>query len=404
MLVEGANVHRAARPRHFNGKPYGCYSRKTYSFKASTSNSLDRPLASIRATAPLKTRGFSPSLTVDQVLAEELGKAKSVIHSTTVPSELDIQNALQTCGNLARGLSSPIDSPKPLSKSYKSPTSNLLSLEEKSDVSSTPSPPEVPLAVPIRSDIVDRISETAYDIILDSKVFITPKLLSTYIYAQSILGRPQSFPQIFDLYASKSIPHPTTFPIKYRDSNPNRTSCAVPLVLAHTALNAAIETKDLALCLGIISTTVCTTAYKRAKFFRRALLPFSGLALAPAAAYVLASQLAQYQQSMDDQLATNLAFVGITAYLGFTATIGFVALTTANDQMDRITWAMGTPLRERWFREEERALVDRVAGAWGFEDPNKRGEEEGTDWEALREWAGSRGMALDRPELMEGME
>ena len=49
-------------------------------------------------------------------------------------------------------------------------------------------------------------------------------------------------------------------------------------------------------------------------------------------------------------------------------------------------------------------MVDQVAGAWGFQVINKRGEEEGGDWEALREWALMRGMVLDKPELMEGME
>ncbi|KAL8976496.1 MAG: hypothetical protein Q9177_006844 [Variospora cf. flavescens] len=82
------------------------------------------------------------------------------------------------------------------------------------------------------------------------------------------------------------------------------------------------------------------------------------------------------------------------AYVGFTATIGAVAVTTANDQMDRVTWATGTPLRDRWTREEERMLIDRVAGAWGFQQRWRRGEEEGQDWEALREWIGMRGMAL----------
>lgn len=107
---------------------------------------------------------------------------------------------------------------------------------------------------------------------------------------------------------------------------------------------------------------------------------------------------------MDTFTATNLYFGGILAYVGFTATIGFVAITTANDQMDRITWAVGTPLRERWMREEERMMVDRIAGAWGFQERWRRGEEEGSDWEALREWAGMRGMVLDRTELMDGMQ
>jgi hypothetical protein len=34
----------------------------------------------------------------------------------------------------------------------------------------------------------------------------------------------------------------------------------------------------------------------------------------------------------------------------------------------------------------------------------KRGEEEGVDWEDLREWVGRRGMVLDKVELMDGME
>jgi hypothetical protein len=107
---------------------------------------------------------------------------------------------------------------------------------------------------------------------------------------------------------------------------------------------------------------------------------------------------------MDSAMATNVAFAGILAYVGFTATIGVVAVTTANDQMDRVTWAQGMPLRERWIREDERAAIDRIASAWGFREVWRRGEEEGEDWDNLREWVGRRGMILDRVELMEGME
>lgn len=84
--------------------------------------------------------------------------------------------------------------------------------------------------------------------------------------------------------------------------------------------------------------------------------------------------------------------------------VGYVTITTANDQMDRVTWATGVPLWERWVREEERAAIDAVAGQWGFQDVEKRGDEEGEDWEALREWVGMRGMVLDKVSLMEGME
>lgn len=81
-----------------------------------------------------------------------------------------------------------------------------------------------------------------------------------------------------------------------------------------------------------------------------------------------------------------------------------MAITTANDQMERVTWSQGMPLRERWIREEERAAIDKVAQAWGFNETWRRGEEEGDDWEVLREWVAARGMILDAAELMEGME
>lgn len=403
VVVEGANV-TAARSRLYE-KAYNTLSfRRAHPVVISHTSHSARSVATARAGSSPKRGEPSAPRIAERLLAEELERAASVVKSDTIPSEVAIQRALKICEDLARSVVEPIDSPESPSRLEKTPTSNLLSLEEQSRAPTMSSPAESSSSRSLEDHTVDSISRTAYNIVTDPKVFITPAVLETYIYTQSVLGRPESFPQIFDLYASKPIPQPRILPINYKDANPKRASSAVPLLLAHSALTAAIETKDLPLCLSVIDTSVCTTAYKRSKVLRNALLPFSGLALAPAAAYVLAAQLAQYQHSMDHQMATNMAFVGIMAYVGFTATIGLVAIATANDQMNRITWAMGTPLRERWLREEERALVDRVAGAWGFQDENRRGEEEGGEWEALREWALMRGMVLDKPELMEGME
>jgi len=72
--------------------------------------------------------------------------------------------------------------------------------------------------------------------------------------------------------------------------------------------------------------------------------------------------------------------------------------------MVRVTWVQGTPLRERWIREEERRALDLVAMAWGFEEKERRGFEEGEEWELLREVVERKGMVLDDPALMEGME
>ena len=402
-LLEGPNVCILAR-----SKPYGrgynaTNAHKTHLLIVTHTSHSRRSLATMETGSSLERR-TSSLRTAEQVLYEELETAASVVKPEAVPSEVAVQRALKICENLAESVMVPTEPSDKPHRLEKTPTSNLLSLDELSRAPVVSSPKETPLRQPLKGQMADSISSTAYSIVIDPRVFITSGILATYIHTQALLGRPQSFPYILDLYASKPIPQPGRVPIEYKDANPNRASSAVPLVVAHTALKAAIAAKDLPLCLSIIDTSVCTSAYRRNKILRHAFLPFSGLALAPAAAYVLAAHLAQYQHSMDHQVATNTAFVGILAYLGFTTMIGFVAITTANDQMDRITWATGIPLRERWSREDERALVDQVAGAWGFQDETKRGEEEGGDWEALREWALMRGMVLDKPELMTGME
>ena len=342
--------------------------------------------------------------TEDRVIDTALSQAIAILRTDQIPEETAVIEALQICENLARTLVETAEPQKVSPKSEKSPTSNLLSMDEGRTASGNTAFPPASLTTPIRTEVVQKISEVAYEIMTDSKVFITPKILAMYVYTQAILDRPDSFPEIFDLFASKPIPLMGTNPIKYKSANPNSASSAIPLVLAQTALSKAIRSKNLALALSIIEVSVCTSAYKRNKMLRKALLPFTAFALTPPAAYVLALQFADYQTTMDPQLATNIAFAGIIAYVGFTATIGVVAVATANDQMDRITWAKGTSLRERWLREDERTLVDRVAGAWGFQDVYMRGEEDGPEWEALRQWAGSREMVLDAAELMEGME
>lgn len=108
--------------------------------------------------------------------------------------------------------------------------------------------------------------------------------------------------------------------------------------------------------------------------------------------------------AMDPNTATWIGFSAVLAYLTFTGVIGFVAIATANDQMKRVVWMPGTPLRERWLREEERGALDRIACAWGFKDVARMGEEEGEEWDALREIIGLRGMILDKSDLMDGME
>ncbi|MCJ1243625.1 hypothetical protein MMC30_000822 [Trapelia coarctata] len=375
-----------------------------------------RQLARLQYTRkhPQRSGGLSPrainsSTQVDELravdrLGEVLQDALQVLESPAPPSERAVVESLRTCERIARYFRTDSDSKGSEPKTQDTPAMNLLFLDEKDEASKSSSRSATALAKAIKDQAITKISDVAYKIVTSPKVFITPRILELYVNIMSLLGRPETLSQVFSLYAKKPVPQPNTSPIQFTSPSPNAAASAVPMKIATTAMDAAIEVKNLPLCLDILNTTVCAPAFRRSKILKKAVVPLIGFSLAPLAAYTVASQLSMYQDTMSPEMATNIAFAGIIAYVGLTATTGIVAVTTANDQMDRVTWATGMPLRERWLREEERAMIDRVAGAWGFKEPWRRGEEEGQDWAALKEFTGLKGMVLDRVELMEGME
>lgn len=312
--------------------------------------------------------------------------------------ESEILKILSQCEVLANELVLDPAVPK-VEKPDGTAASALLSLDEAT--SKQANPEKITRAL---HQLIDDLSGLIYSIVKQPALFISPNILERYVAIQATLRKPETFPEVFYLYSHKPVPEPNTIPLKYTQSNPNKASNAVAKEVADRALQAAIDAKELDVALNIIENSYTTPAFRKAKFIKTALVPTAALSLAPFAAYEAAKRMALFQDSMDPAMATNVAFAGLLAYVGLTASIGVVALTTANDQMDRVTWALGLPLRERWVREEERAALDRVAVAWGFRELWKRGDEEGEDWDILREWIGSRGMILDRVELMDGME
>jgi hypothetical protein len=376
---------------------------RLYSQKLRTSNGSGitvvktTPSNSIARKPQRLKDGYATQAELEKALEEVKTTANALLSQEKVPSEADTNYTLGQCEVLAKLLV--FDPPTASLDRKDGATSALLSLDDSSAK-------KVPIhkLPPALQRMIDELSSLAYSIIKYPSVFITPAALETYVEVQAILGKSQTFPEVFHLYGSKPVPQEGSSPIRYSQQNPNKVANAIPFPVADRALQTAINAKQLVVAMDIIEAAYTTKAFKRAKFVRKGLLPATGLAVAPVAAYTIASQLAILQTTMDSAMATNVAFAGILAYVGFTATIGVVAVTTANDQMDRVTWAPGVPLRERWMREEERAAIDKVAGAWGFRESWRRGEEEGEDWDALREWIGRKGMMLDRVELMEGME
>jgi hypothetical protein len=337
---------------------------------------------------------------VDDAL-QRIASARDNVLSSSLPSEADIKQVLAQAEAAADALVGPVGASVELKDD--SAAKALLSVDEPP--SSRPAPKAAPPKhTPQVQRQIDRLSEILHSMLLHPTVFISPEILRHYVSLQSRLRKPETFPQIFDLYSSKPVPEEGTTPVRFKEQNPNKAANAVPLEVATQGLQAAIDSKQLETAMRIIESTFARKAFQHAKFIKKGLLPTTGLAAAPVAAYALAGQFANYQTTMDPAMATNMAFAGIVAYIGFTATIGIVAVTTANDQMERVTWATGMPLRERWLREEERAAIDRIAVAWGFKEKWRRGDEEGPEWDALREWVGRKGMVLDAVALMEGME
>ncbi|KAI4232857.1 MAG: hypothetical protein LQ349_004738 [Xanthoria aureola] len=407
-IFEGVITIRPASRKHHTASDQRSYFREHISYSRSPPQLQDHSsqhprLASTRTQKPAPD--YVPSSSLSSTIEDEvLSRTRIVLRSLTVPDTAEVEGLLLACEVFARRISEEVQPLRQTTSNQTTPASNLLSLEESQDDPQAGDQKDVFLTVPAKAAAAQVISSTAHQIITDPKIYITPKLLSTYVNVQSLLGRPGSLPEAFQLYASKPFPKSKTAPLVFATPNSNKPTAHIPLSVANTALNAAIQSKNLPLCFDIINYSVCARAFQYQKFLRRAFIPISGAVLAPFAVYKLASELSGYLSNMDAAVATDVLFAGMLAYLGFTATIGVVAVTTSNDQMDRVTWASGTPLRERWMREEERMLIDRVAGAWGFQQRSRRGEEEGPDWEALREWVGMRGMILDRTELMDGME
>ncbi|CAI7643741.1 unnamed protein product [Penicillium pancosmium] len=364
------------------------------------------PITRFQLPTASESRGSNSGLALQLPKRSEVAKEASAVHNANeVPSNDTVVQLLAKCEKLAQSLVlSEQDQPDGASKNGENNAiSSLLDLEEKKGTSARAANAANGSATP-DPRLADAISRIANEIVKDEKVFINEEALEIYTKTQTLLRRAEHFPEVFHLYANKPVPEENSSPPKFHKASPKHVSSAIPAELANMALDVAIAQKNLSLVLAIIDNTFCAPAFHRAKIVRKAGIPLGGLAVAPMACYALASIASTFQNTMDPSYATGIALAASLAYVGGTSSIGIIAITTANDQMERVTWIPGIPLRHRWLREEERAAMDKVAVAWGFKDPYMRGEEVGEEWESLREFIGMRGMILDKTELMEGME
>lgn len=336
------------------------------------------------------------------ITALKRARDQLVIETNGIPTEDEVLATLLQCNKAANLALAPMGQLSQKSTESDTAASSLLSLDgshtestqnlaaESSDISSP-------------GELTDQISQISFEVVTHPSVLITPQILEAYVVIQARLGRAETLPHVLSLYASKPKPRGDRGSLEYVQQAPNQAANVLDIGIIEKALDAAIEAKNLDAAIGIIENTYATKAFARQKLLRKALLPVSVAATTPLAVYLVASNLAQLQTSFDHKTATAIATAGILAYVGFTGSMGLLAMLTQNDHMKRVTWAPGVTLRERWLHEEERAALDKVACSFGFSQSHRYGEEEGTEFQALRQFLLRKGMVLDRVELMEGM-
>lgn len=355
--------------------------------------------------APVSPQSTSESIAaVKARLAEVEAQIKAILGSNKIEGEKAIYAVLEGLEELAvsaisiRSRQPPPTKPTIRQSSAGAILSGLSSEDapkQRKTVTKTLSLNELPTPT--------HLSKLAEGFLKHPNVFIGPNVLRIYIRLQRLLARPHAIPEILYLYAHKPVPQEGSSPPKFSKPSPKAPSQAIPADLAEESLTAAIDAKDLTLALSIIDQTYRTPAWKRHRMLTKMGLPSVLAAMTPLAIYMIAQELSVYSGYIDPWTFKMYAFAGISTYVTCTGTLGFVALTTYNDDHDRVVWRPGVPLLDRYVRADERAALDRIACAWGFKEAWKRGDEEGEDWEGLRQLCLLRGMWLDKPDLMPGM-
>lgn len=338
----------------------------------------------------------------DVVVVVENARDQLLAHDG-IPTEQEILAFLQRCNKAASIIHDiPAKHPSRTAVDPDTAASSLLSLDG-SEAELTRSM-DTKISENLRAgELIDRLSEAAFDVISHPNVLITPQVLDTYVDTQARLGRVETLPHVMGLYASKPQPRGSPGSLQYAKQNPAKSTNAIDPDIVEKALDATIEANNLDAAIGVIENSYATTAFIRAKLLKKALFPASVALATPLAVYLVASNLSHLQNSLDEKTATAIATAGILTYVGVTGWMGVLSIVTQNDHMKRVTWAPGMPMRERWMREEERAALDKVACSFGFSQASRYGEEEGAEFQALREFVLRKGMVLDRLETMEGM-
>ena len=320
--------------------------------------------------------------------------------STEAVVETQVQEESRTPAEIARGTSSAL-----LDDLDDNGNSNG-SIKRKAKVQAAPQQPSPDFSPTFREEASASLADTLYNLVRDPKINITQPILRWYTLTQCLLAKPEYIPEIFEQFAYKPIAHQRSpaRPITYAPTRLTwRRQYAIPFDLSTIALSTAIHKRDMALAVAITDTSVHMPAHRFLRFCAKGLPRLAVASLFPALTIILANWVSTYQNTFEPYQARDMAIAAGMAYFATFGSVAFVTAATWNDHHVRVHWEKGAlRLRDRWLREDERAFLDRIAQAWGFEDRDRRGEEVGDEWEALRDTIGMRGMILDKTEFMKG--
>ncbi|KAK5947129.1 hypothetical protein PMZ80_001276 [Knufia obscura] len=369
--------------------------------KAQQATSEPTPVEQDGTSAPTQTIQASSSAqdvpNPQQALRDIQVEALSLLESEAIPDEAVVLGLLERARTLAnvlvntqqtepqvpqQGTATPTkqthksdlfdDLSETLASQSRSPASTATTQTTPSTTTSTlphSAHPSQSLSLPL--------AKTLYTLLEDPKLYISESILTHYVHTLTLLSLPQYLPKIFHLYAHKPIPKPGTSPITYNAPWSTAPKYAVSMDLVNMAMDSAIKARDMPLAISIIDTTVATPQFRRAKFIRKALLPLTAVGSVIPLSYSLSTRAAAWQLTWEPDVFFWMCIAGSSAYLGTMGALLFVTVTTWNDHHKRVRWVPGTPLGRRWAKEEERMLFDRVAGAWGFREVERHGEEGG---------------------------
>src|SRR5271163_978940 len=211
--------------------------------------SLQCPVRQKSTIAAPVSKSTDPASTL-QSLHE---KGRKIETSTTIPDKLDVLELLEKCLQFAQVIvfGRTEDNAATKTETEDTPTSSLLDLDESAAEGTVEVSSSTKLSKAFRENASVSLSQVAFNLLRDPKIFITPEMLQLYVRIQALLGKPAYLPEIFHLYATKPIPRPGSNPVTYHAASPRSPKNAIPIELSDAALDAAIAKKDLPLALSV---------------------------------------------------------------------------------------------------------------------------------------------------------